>query len=98
MVERLTATERADAVALLEAAPARLREALAGLSKAQLDTPYREGGWTVRQIAHHLPDSHLNAHVRLRLALTLAQLVVLYGWHSRPHVAHVTALREREGW
>jgi DinB superfamily len=51
-------------------APAALRTAVAGLSNAQLDTPYRPGGWTVRQVAHHVPDSHLNAYVRLKLALT----------------------------
>ena len=51
-------------------APARLRESVAGLSKEQLDTPYRPGGWTVRQVVHHLPDSHLNSYCRFRLALT----------------------------
>jgi uncharacterized damage-inducible protein DinB len=50
--------------------PAALREAVAGLRPAQLETPYREGGWTVRQVVHHLPDSHLNAYVRFKLALT----------------------------
>jgi len=51
-------------------APAELRAAVKGLSDAQLDTPYRPGGWTVRQVVHHLPDSHLNAYVRCKLALT----------------------------
>ena len=54
----------------IEQAPANLRTAVAGLSKEQLDTPYRPGGWTVRQVVHHLPDSHLNSYVRFRLALT----------------------------
>jgi len=54
----------------IEQAPKRLREAVAGLNDSQLDTPYREGGWTVRQVVHHLPDSHLNAYVRHRLTLT----------------------------
>jgi len=54
----------------IEQAPARLRAAVAGLSDAQLDTPYRPGGWTVRQVVHHVPDSHLNSYVRFRLALT----------------------------
>ncbi len=54
----------------IAAAPARLREAVAGLTEAQLDTPYRPGGWTVRQVVHHLPDSHLNAYTRIKLALT----------------------------
>ena len=50
--------------------PARLRAAIAGLNAEQLDTPYREGGWTVRQVVHHVVDSHLNSYVRFRLALT----------------------------
>ena len=51
-------------------APARLREAVRGLTADQLDTPYRPGGWTVRQVIHHVPDSHMNAYMRYRLALT----------------------------
>lgn len=51
-------------------APAQLREAVSGLAPAQLDTAYRPGGWTVRQVVHHLPDSHLNAYTRIKLALT----------------------------
>jgi uncharacterized damage-inducible protein DinB len=54
----------------IEQAPARLRAAVQDLSERQLDTPYREGGWTVRQVVHHLPDSHLNSYVRFKLALT----------------------------
>jgi hypothetical protein len=54
----------------IEHAPANLRAAVAGLSNVQLDTPYRPGGWTVRQVVHHVPDSHLNSYVRFRLALT----------------------------
>jgi hypothetical protein len=50
--------------------PAKLREAVAGLAERHLDVPYREGGWTIRQIVHHNPDSHLNSYVRFRLALT----------------------------
>ncbi|HUX45243.1 MAG TPA: bacillithiol transferase BstA [Terracidiphilus sp.] len=50
--------------------PQRLREAVAGLTEDQLDTPYREGGWTVRQVVHHVADSHMNAYVRTKLALT----------------------------
>jgi uncharacterized damage-inducible protein DinB len=50
--------------------PERLRAAVSGLSNAQLDTPYREGGWTVRQVVHHLADSHANAFIRCKLALT----------------------------
>lgn len=51
-------------------APANLRDAVKGLSEAQLDTPYRPGGWTVRQVVHHVPDSHMNAYIRFKLALT----------------------------
>lgn len=51
-------------------APSDLRKSVEGLSPIQLDTPYREGGWTVRQVVHHLPDSHMNAYVRFKLALT----------------------------
>ena len=54
----------------LALAPTAVRRATDGLSEAQLDTPYRDGGWTVRQVVHHLPDSHVNAYVRVKLALT----------------------------
>src|SRR5271167_955154 len=50
--------------------PVNLRAAVSGLTPAQLDTPYRPGGWTVRQVVHHVPDSHLNSYVRFKLALT----------------------------
>jgi uncharacterized damage-inducible protein DinB len=50
--------------------PAKLRSAVKDLSDAQFDTPYRDGGWTVRQVVHHVPDSHLNSYVRFKLALT----------------------------
>lgn len=144
-------------------APAALRRAVVGLSAPQLDSPYRPGGWTVRQLAHHVPDSHLNAYVRFKLALTedlptvkpydqarwadlpdtrsvpvevslglldavherwvavlramtaedwgrgyrhpeydrvvpLDEVLAMYAWHGRHHVAHITSLREREGW
>jgi len=143
--------------------PAALRAAVKGLDASQIETPYRPGGWTVRQLVHHLADSHLNAYTRFKLALTedtptikpydegawadlednrtvaisvsldllealhtrwIALLRVMtpdqmarefrhpekgrtmrldgalgmYAWHGRHHVAHVTALREREGW
>jgi hypothetical protein len=153
---------RAAAIRDLESLPARMRAAIAGLSDQQLDTPYRPGGWTVRQVVHHVPDSHINAYIRVKLALTedrpvikpydeqawaelpdsqlpidialalldatQARLVAayrallpaqfarvyvhpeqgrqvsldrhlqVYSWHSRHHVAHITALRQREGW
>ena len=50
--------------------PEKLRAAVKGLTDAQLDTPYRDGGWTVRQVIHHMPDSHMNSYVRFKLALT----------------------------
>ena len=146
----------------IEQAPGRLREAVKGLSERQLDTPYRPQGWTVRQVAHHVPDSHLNAYIRFKLALTeeeptikpyaedrwarladtqatpvevslalldslhdrwlrlmrsfepddwkrtfrhpergvvsLEMNLAIYAWHGRHHVAHITSLRERNGW
>ena len=66
----LTADERAAAIEQIAWAPAALRKAVQGLDDARLATPYREGGWTVRQVVHHVPDSHLNAYVRFKLALT----------------------------
>ncbi len=61
---------RATFIRQIEEAPARLREAVSGLSERQLDHPYREGGWTVRQVVHHLPDSHMNSYIRFKLAVT----------------------------
>jgi uncharacterized damage-inducible protein DinB len=153
---------RASFVTQIAGLPNAMRAAVAGLDPAQLDTPYRDGGWTVRQVVHHVPDSHLNAYVRFKLALTedgptirtydqvrwaetsearhgdvepslalldglharwvaairatpaealartfvhpemgpftLDRLLALYAWHGRHHVAHITSLREREGW
>ena len=162
-VEPVTDAVRRMAIDEIAALPATLREAVAGLADAQLDTPYRDGGWTVRQLVHHVADSHANAFTRLKLALTeesptikpydenawaalpdsrmpvalslgivdgiharwtellhtmdaaqfartwrhperpgqvltLDWLTQLYAWHSRHHVAHVTALRARQGW
>src|SRR5438046_8580485 len=65
-----TAEERSRFIDEIAAVPQLMRSAAAGLSDSQLDTPYRDGGWTVRQVVHHVPDSHLNAYVRLKLALT----------------------------
>jgi hypothetical protein len=61
---------RAPLIQSLAAVPARMREAVQSLSEAQLDTPYREGGWTVRQVVHHVPESHMNAYVRMKWGLT----------------------------
>jgi DinB superfamily len=160
--KQITAAERAEWLRELEELPANLKRAVAGLDDRQLDTPYRAGGWTIRQVVHHLPDSHLNSYSRFRFALTedapaiksydeaawaeladaktapieislalltalharwitllrslgeadlkrtirhpewgeinLEWMLGLYAWHSRHHVAHITSLREREGW
>ena len=65
-----TAEQTQQQLTNIEETPARLRAALGGLSDQQLDTPYRDGGWTLRQLAHHVPDSHMNAYIRFKLALT----------------------------
>lgn len=65
-----TPESRAKHIDQIAALPARMREAVNGLTPEQLDTPYRDGGWTVRQVVHHVPDSHLNAYTRFKLALT----------------------------
>jgi len=62
--------ERHEWIDILAAAPARLRAAVDGLTALQLDTPYRPNGWTVRQVVHHLADSHMHSYIRYRLALT----------------------------
>ena len=66
----LTATERNQMIAKIRGLPAAVETAVRGLNEKQLDTPYREGGWTVRQVVHHLADSHMNAFVRAKLMLT----------------------------
>lgn len=162
MDQDITDDERQRLIEEIAEAPARLRAAVSGLSPEQLDTPYREGGWTVRQVVHHLADSHLNSYARFRLALTedepaiktyhedkwaelydartapvelslslleslherwglllksltakdwdrtfrhpdlgvvpLGKNVGLYAWHGKHHVAHITSLRESNGW
>jgi hypothetical protein len=157
----ITPEARAEAIETIAALPVKMRAAVSGLSESQLDTPYRPGGWTVRQVVHHVPDSHVNAYIRLKLAITennptikpydqdswaqlpdqrmpidvslsmldavharwtivlraltkdqysrpmfhpeigpitVDYLVQLYSWHSCHHVAHITRLRDREGW
>ena len=69
-VETLTISERQACIADIEQTPANLRAAVAGLTPEQIETPYRPEGWTVRQVAHHLPDSHLNGYIRFKLTLT----------------------------
>ena len=66
----LTAAQRRPLIDAIADTPARLASAVANLSPAQLDTPYRPGGWTVREVVHHVPDSHLNSYIRFKLALT----------------------------
>lgn len=68
--ERYTAAEHAAEIAVLRNLPTELRRAVNGLTREQLETPYREGGWKVRQVVHHLADSHMNGFIRHRLALT----------------------------
>src|SRR5271155_5585733 len=162
-VETLTPAERREHIDAIAETPARLSAAVSGLNPEQLDTPYRPGGWTVRQVAHHLPDSHMNAFARFKLALTedvptikpydearwaeladakmapisssldlleslhkrwvlmlkslapedwarkfrhpehekpmsIDNSLALYAWHGKHHVAHITSLRQRNGW
>lgn len=66
----LSALERRERIARIRHLPKLLQEAVKGLDDAQLQTPYREGGWTPAQVVHHLADSHMNAYIRMRLALT----------------------------
>lgn len=68
--EPLNQGTRLALIARIAVLPDQVRAAVTGLTPAQLDTPYRPGGWTVRQVIHHLPDSHMNAYTRMRLALT----------------------------
>jgi hypothetical protein len=69
-VTSLAPAERVTCIEQIAAAPEGLRRAVQGLDDRQLDTPYRPGGWTVRQVVHHVPDSHLNAYTRFKLACT----------------------------
>jgi hypothetical protein len=80
-----TADQRRGCIERIEAAPSLVRRAVEGLTASQLDTPYRDGGWTVRQVVHHLPDSHLNAYTRFRLALTEPTPTI------RPYFEHLWA-------
>jgi uncharacterized damage-inducible protein DinB len=90
-VASLTPEQRAACIDQVAAAPGQFRGAVRGLTPAQLDTRYREGGWTVRQLVHHLPDSHMNAYVRFKLGLTEeAPAIKTYeekDWAKTPEVA-----------
>jgi hypothetical protein len=68
--ESITGERRSEWIRDIAGMPATLRQAVTSLSDAQLDTPYRPEGWTVRQVVHHVPDSHMNAFIRFKLALT----------------------------
>jgi uncharacterized damage-inducible protein DinB len=65
-----SAADRERYIGEIAGTPGKLRAAVRGLTDSRMDTPYRDGGWTVRQVVHHLPDSHLNAYIRFKLALT----------------------------
>ena len=68
--QEATPALRQQAISAIAEAPAKLRAAVQGLAPQHLDIPYREGGWTIRQIVHHIPESHMNSYVRFKLALT----------------------------
>jgi uncharacterized damage-inducible protein DinB len=74
--QAITPAQRQLWIAEIAEAPVKLRAAVAGLTPAQLDTPYRDGGWSVRQVVHHVPESHMNAYIRFKLALTENEPVV----------------------
>ena len=90
--EVISADLRREWLGHVAALPGEIRTAVAGLDDSQLDTPYREGGWTVRQVVHHLPDSHTNAYVRFKLALTedepLIRPYLEERWALLPEAAH----------
>jgi hypothetical protein len=74
--ESSSAEDREIWIRQIESAPDELRAAVEDLDEEQLDTPYRDGGWSVRQLVHHVPDSHMNSYVRLKLALTEDEPVI----------------------
>jgi len=71
------------------------------LNEEQLDTPYRQGGWTIRQMLHHLVDSHMNSYIRFKWALTEEEPVIKAYFEERwaeLHIAHIEELMKRKGW
>ena len=70
MPEKITPDLRTEAIRNISTVPEKIRAAVKGLNDTQLETPYRDGGWTVRRVVHHVPDSHMNAYIRFRLTLT----------------------------
>lgn len=104
----LTPEQRAQCIEDIAATPAKLRAAVSGLSPQQIETPYRDGGWSVRQVIHHVPESHMNAFLRFKWALTEHQPTIKPykedDWAKTPDVAKtsietsltmLTALHER---
>lgn len=87
----ITAADRARFIETIATSAAKLRLAAERLSTVQLDTPYREGGWTARQVIHHVPESHMNAYIRFKLALTEERPVIKpydeKAWAELPDVA-----------
>jgi hypothetical protein len=75
--EKLTADNRKKVILHIAELPLHLRDAIEGLSDKQLDTPYRPEGWTVRQVVHHLADSHIHAYIRTRFALSLHEPTIM---------------------
>lgn len=74
--EPLSEAQRIKLIDQITEAPDRLRSSVDGLSATQIETPYRPGGWTVRQVVHHVPESHMNAYIRFKLALTEEQPII----------------------
>jgi hypothetical protein len=89
--ESYSAAECSGFLSRIETLPMRLEVVVRGLNDAQFDTPYREGGWTVRQVIHHVPDSHLNAYIRTKWALTEASPIIKAydekAWATTPETA-----------
>src|SRR5690349_20612771 len=87
----VTKAERDQMISQIAETPALLRKAVAGLTAAQIETPYRPDGWTVRQVVHHVPESHMNAYIRSKLALTETEPTIKpydeTGWAKTPDIA-----------
>ncbi len=89
--ETISADDRLSSIAILSELPSHLRNAVQGFDHAQLGTPYREGGWTVRQLVHHIADSHTNAIIRIKLALTENwPVIVPYNENAWAHLHDAT--------
>src|SRR5881392_1198962 len=79
----VTADARTAAIAAIRGTPAALRAAVRGLDDAHLDTPYRPGGWTIRQLVHHVPESHMNSYIRYKWDLTEDEPVIKTYYEDR---------------